>query len=463
MSKKVKILILDDDKALLTQLKLSLLNEYDIDAVSDSEDALNLLAKNKYDIMLLDLHLPPDENTAEEGFRMLSKIKNKFEDMITIVITGDDDKNISLKAIELGAYDYFQKPFDIDELRIIINRALGKLQLEIENKKLRYQLIQKVNFKNIIGESKPMKEIYELIEAAADSEANVLITGESGTGKELVAKAIHYSSARRDNPFVVINCAALSETLLEDELFGHEKGAFTGAVSRRVGRFETANHGTIFLDEISSISPKLQAALLRVIQEKEFERLGSSETIKVDVRIISATNKPLEDLLKENLLREDFYYRINVFTIELPPLRNRKEDIILLINHFINIYNKKNSRTVKGISNHALELLEKYSWPGNVRELENVIERAVILAKNRDIDVKDLPEKIVNYKENNSITDNSDFFSKKINLKDYIAGIEKDLLVKAIKIANGKKKDAADILGISYRNIKYLCDKYSIK
>ncbi len=460
MKKKPEILIVDDDKALLTQLELGLSKNFSITTAADAKTTIDLLSKKKYDLLLLDLHLPPRDATPDEGFKLLDKLKKIESDMLTIIITGNDDKGNAIKAIKKGAYDYFTKPFDFNELKIIIRRALAKLNLAIENKKLKFELQQSHGFKNIIGKSKKMLDVYNLIRSAAGSEANVLVTGESGTGKELAARAVHNTSKRKDFPFVVINCGALSENLLEDELFGHEKGAFTGAHSRREGRFEAANHGTIFLDEISSISLKLQAALLRVIQEKEFERIGSSRTIKVDVRIISATNRPLEELVKKEILREDFYYRINVFTVNLPALKEREKDILLLANYFINIYNKKNRKNVRTISKEALSILEKYNWPGNVRELENIIERAIILASDKEILPKDLPDFIHTRQANAARPEVRVPDKGRFKLNEYLSGIQKDILEQKLEKNKWNRKKTAEELGITYRQIKYLCEKY---
>jgi two-component system NtrC family response regulator len=462
---KPKILIIDDDKALLTQLKLGLSKNYNITVGDDRKTAGKILAGDKFDLMLLDLHLPPSPDTPDEGMKLLDDLKKKSSDMLVVVITGNDDKENAIRAIEKGAYDYFTKPFDFSELEMIIKRAFSKLKLEMENRKLKMRLKQTGVYSNIIGNSRKMREVYDLMRSASDSEANLIITGESGTGKELVARAIHEKSSRNRYPFIVINCGALSGNLLEDELFGHEKGAFTGAVSRREGRFEAANKGTVFLDEISSVSLKLQTTLLRVIQEKEFERLGSSRTLNADVRIISATNQPLENLLGDKILREDFYYRINVFTIHLPPLRERKEDIILLTDHFISMYNRKNRKKVLGLSKEVLDAFEKYSWPGNVRELENVIERAVILASQRELLLQDLPDYI--YTGGREIEGSADikppsFSGNSFKLTKYLSGIEKSILLERLEKNKWNKKKTAEELGITYRQIKYLSDKYKI-
>jgi DNA-binding NtrC family response regulator len=352
------------------------------------------------------------------------------------------------------------KPFDIDELRLIVSRSLSTKALEQEVKYRREEMDKSFDFGNILGKSKLMKEIFKVVKQIADSRSTALIMGESGTGKELVSRAIHYNSNRKNYPFVTINCAAIPETLIESELFGHEKGAFTNAIERKLGRFEVAHQGTLFLDEIGELSLATQAKILRFLEEKEFNRVGGSKTIKVDVRLITATNKDLNQLIKKGSFREDLYYRINVVPIVIPPLRERKEDIPILIDHFINKFNVENNKNVKGINKDALELLMQYEWPGNVRELENLIERVIALTSNEYIQLNELPLSFKNIPKINGLKES--VLDGKVSFLQAEEEFEREVILDALKRTNYIQSHAAEILGISRRILKYKMDKLGI-
>jgi two-component system NtrC family response regulator len=357
-----------------------------------------------------------------------------------------------------GAYDYLTKPIDLDELLLLVQRVEKEIRLGRENRELKEQLREKFKVDFIISASRPMGEALNLVGRVAQSQATVLILGESGTGKELIARAIHYSSRRADQPLVKVNCAALPENLLESELFGHEKGAFTGAVARRIGRFEQADQGSIFLDEIGDLSPSLQVKLLRVLQEKEFERLGSSQTLKSDVRVIAATHCNLEESIQRGKFREDLYYRLNVVTISLPPLRNRKEDILPLLEHFLKKYNRENQKNIVSLSKEARDLLMNYHYPGNVRELENIVERAVVLCRGETLSIQDLPLNLREGKEEAAL----ERIRESRNLPAALEEVERQMIAEALEKNSGVQTKAAGDLGISERVLRYKIKKYKI-
>lgn len=446
-----KILIVDDDPAMGEMCKELLKSKgYTSDVVTNGKDAIEKVSANDaYSIVLTDLVMPD-----LDGIEVLKKVKQQDPFIDVIVMTSYGTVSNAVEAMKLGASDYITKPFKRDELVIVIEKILQLQRLEGEVDRLRSELAEKYTYSNIIGESMKMKKIYEIISNVSNTEANILIQGETGTGKELAARAIHYNSARKDYPFVKVDCAALVETLLESELFGHEKGAFTGATKDRVGRFRTADHGTIFLDEIGNISMTIQAKLLRVLQDSEFETVGSDKPIKVDVRIIAATNADLEDRVEKGLFRRDLFYRLNVIRIFLPPLRERIDDIPLLISHFLSIHNKKNRKTVEGISRETLNKLMSYSWPGNVRELENVIERAVILCKGKIIEPGDIPL----YQEKTGFL--QDMSGKPLHeLMDHF---ERQVITNTMELTGSDKEKAAKILQISRASLYNKINKYKI-
>jgi len=385
-----KILIVDDDPEIL-EVITDILREggYAVDTAPDGVKAITYIDAESYDLVITDLNLP-----EVDGMMVLKHVVDQSPDTMCIILTGYGTIKSAVEAIKTGAFDYITKPIKSGEILMVVEKALRYKHLERENILLRQQLRKKYRFDNFVGDSKPIQKVFELIEKVADTDSTVLITGESGTGKELIAKAIHYNSYRRDNPMVVINCGAIPEELLESELFGHEKGAFTGAHKSRIGRFELANEGTIFLDEIGDMSPNLQVKLLRVLQEQKFERVGSTRTIKIDIRIIAATNKNLISAVNKGTFREDLYYRLNVIPIKVPPLRHRKSDIPLLVDFFLKKFNKEKRKNVKEFTSEAMDTLLYYDWRGNVRELENLVERVVILSNGDEIDLEDIPESI---------------------------------------------------------------------
>lgn len=387
MDRKEKILIVDDEKIVRESLYHWFEEEdYIVDTAEDGETALKKYEKGIFDLLLVDMKMP-----GMSGLDLLSKIKAIDNDALIILITAFASVPTAITALKNGAYDYVTKPVDPDELAHIVKKALEQRALKIENIQLKENIDEIIKPDNLIGESFQMKKIYELVHTVAHTDTTVMIRGESGTGKELVAKAIHINSSRKYFPIVPVNCGALAESILESELFGHEKGSFTGAQFRRKGKFEMADRGTIFLDEIGSISLKMQIELLRVIETKQFSRVGGNELIISDFRVITATNEPLEELVKAGKFREDLYYRLNVFSIIIPPLRERSEDIPLLVNFFIKKFSTVMNKKIKSVSKDAMDFLMNYGWPGNVRELENAIERAMVVGKNESITVDDLP------------------------------------------------------------------------
>jgi DNA-binding NtrC family response regulator len=450
------ILIVDDDKNFIKLLEHNLKKEgYVVDAAFSGEEALLKLNLNMPDLIITDLKMP-----GVSGMEILRKVKEIDKGLPVIMITGQGDTETAVEAMKLGAYDFITKPLKPNELIVTVRNALNSRVLIDEVTELRSQLETRYDFKNMIGSSGKMKDVFNMMGTAVNSSVTALIQGESGTGKELVAKAIHYNGARKGGPFIVVNCAAIPETLLESELFGYERGAFTGALERRIGTFEQADRGTIFLDEITEMSPMTQAKLLRVLEGKEIERLGGQERIKVDVRIISATNRELTKEVKGGRFREDLYYRLMVFPITLPPLRERKEDIPLLISHFINIYAKDAGKEIKHISGEAMEYLMKYSWPGNVRELENVIERAVVLCDGDTINLSHLPiglESLTGPGMPQLIGGGMEA-SKIVSLEN----LEAEALKKALDIAEHNISKAAKELGIGRATFYRKAKKFGI-
>ena len=451
-----RVLLIDDDPRVRASLKMVLEPIYDILQAGDAQEGLDVFRKDEPNLILLDVILP-----GTDGLAVLQTLRMESKMTPVIMLTGTKSVKTAVDAMKFGAADYLSKPFDVDELRIIIDRVLNSSELEREVKQLRAQVVQRYAFHNLIGKSQVMQEIYSKIEQVADSRTTVLITGESGTGKELVAKALHYNSSRRERPFIALNCAALPETLIESELFGHEKGSFTDATARRVGQFELANTGTLFLDEIGDLSPITQAKLLRVIQEREFTRIGGVQPIKVDVRIVTATNKNLDDLVRKSQFREDLYYRINVIALVLPPLRERGEDIPLLAKHFLEKRLDEERRPRIEFGKEALELLTRYSWPGNVRELENFVEQAFIWSKNAtQITPEHLPTLIKNDSRSTSLRD--DTLAGRMSLEKAVMEFEREIILDALKRTNYVQTHAANLLGISRRMLKYRMDTLSI-
>ncbi|MBU2064021.1 MAG: sigma-54 dependent transcriptional regulator [Candidatus Omnitrophica bacterium] len=446
-----RILIVDDDQSFRYLLEETLRKEgYEIASASSGEQALQIFKNDSFDVVTLDIKMP-----GMDGFTVLSEIKKLKPEQLTVIITAYGAQKIAVEAVKQGAYDYFTKPFDVDELRLVIRRAVECSYLSRENRKLKEELHKKYDFGEIIGNSGKILEVLEVIKKVSSTDVTVLIQGESGTGKELVARSVHNNSPRKDRAFVKINCAAIPEGVLESELFGHEKGAFTDASFQKNGRFESANHGTIFLDEIGDMSLATQAKVLRVLQEKEFERVGSTRSIKVDVRIITATNKDLLRCVREGGFREDLYYRINVVSVNLPPLRERREDIPLLFEHLIGKFNKVFNKSIKHISLDALELLMKYNWPGNIRELENVLQRAIVLVEKEIITPQELPFYIRCVNEDIKVKTDSVDFSKPLldTVKEITEDVEKQIIIKALNRTNWNRTEAAQLLQVSRKSL----------
>ena len=453
---KKRLLLIDDEPRVRASLKMVLEPLYDIAQASDGPEGLDIFRKESPDLVLLDIVLP-----GTDGLAVLQMLRTERKSTPVVMLTGTKSVKSAVDAMKLGAADYLSKPFDVDELRIVIDRALNSSELEQEVTQLRAQVVKRYAFHNLIGKSQGMQEIYAKIEQVADSRTTVLITGESGTGKELVAKALHYNSSRRERPFIALNCAALPETLIESELFGHEKGSFTDATARRVGQFELANTGTLFLDEIGDLSPITQAKLLRVIQEREFTRIGGVQPIKVDVRIVAATNKNLDDLVRKGQFREDLYYRINVIALYLPPLRERAEDIPLIANHFLEKRLEEAQRPPIEFGKEALELLTRYPWPGNVRELENFIEQAFIWSQHAtEITPEHLPTSMKSTSRSPSLRD--DTLAGRLSLEKAVMEFEREIILDALKRTNYVQTHAANLLGISRRMLKYRMDTLGI-
>ncbi len=425
------ILVIDDDKIILDSLcEFLSLEGFQTSGTETLKSAVAKLEGENYSLVIIDVNLPDGD-----GLELLDIIKDKYPQTVGIVITGYGTIESAVTAIKRGAYDYLTKPIIDDELRLVVERAIKQQLLMSENEKLRLELEKKYRLENIISHNYKMARIFDLVEAVADSKATILMAGPSGTGKSILARVIHQRSSRRDKPFVEVSCGALPETLLESELFGHVKGAFTGAVNNKEGKFLAADGGTIFLDEVANASPALQAKLLRVLEDRQFEPVGSNKTKTVDTRIILASNRNLDEEIRQGRFREDLYYRINVVTIDLPPLCERVGDVRLLAEHFLRMYCAQHNRDRLGITNEAMEYLERYSWPGNVRELENVIERAALLSKNKFIGPDDLPNSI---KQEQSQQEKG---YKQMSLKEALAEPEKNIIRRALE-ANGWNRQA---------------------
>ena len=437
------ILVVDDEKNAREGM-VALLDSfgYSVLAADSGKSALKIVKEEKPDVVITDLRMP-----EMDGLELLSNLKKINEHLPVIVLTAFGTVDNAVKAMHLGAYHYLVKPVNVDELKVVIKKALHQIDLETENKELRESI---ASSSKIIGKSKKMKDVLDMARKVAKTNSTVLIQGESGTGKELVAKLLHDLSPRRNKPFVALHCAALTETLLASELFGHEKGAFTGANERKIGRFEKAHTGTLFLDEIGEIPAEMQVKLLRVIQEGEFERVGGTKTIKVDVRLISATNKDLKSEMAKGRFREDLYYRLNVILIDVPPLRERKEDVPLLIQHFIEEFAAANYKNVKSIEQNALEPLIQYDWPGNIRELRNIIERMVVMSSHQVLTLDDVPKDIAG--------NSAAVLSQDINIRD----AEKELILQKLDRYKGNKSKAAKELGISRRTLYRKLEEYGI-
>jgi len=451
------VLIVDDEKNYPPILSAILEEEgFETLTANSGQVALNILESSDVDIVLTDMKMP-----AMDGIELLERIKEKDPDLPVIMMTAHGTVEKAVEAMQKGAYSYLLKPFDNDRLILYVNKANLMFQVVKENRRLKDAVKLQYSFGNIIGKSKGMQEVFETIRKVAPSNATVLVEGDSGTGKELVAKSIHFNSLRRDKPFVAVNCSALAETLLESELFGHEKGAFTGAVTTKKGRFELADGGTLFLDEIGELSQNLQVKLLRVLQEKVFERVGGIKPISANIRVIAATNKNLKQEVANGRFRDDLYFRLNVVAIVLPPLRQRSEDIRLLTNHFIRKYANEHTTgtTVQGVGREVERLFYDYSWPGNIRELENVIERAMILCPGETITVSDLPKE---FKETVDNILHLEEIPANANLNETLDIIEKKMVERALKLTNYVQAQAAELLGIGKSGLNWKIKKFNL-
>jgi two-component system response regulator PilR (NtrC family) len=455
---KQKILVVDDEKSMSDFLEIMLRKEgYEVTSTTSGEKALELLDNNLYSMVLTDVRMP-----GTDGFEVLRKTKEVSPDTVVIMITAYGSPEGAVTAIKEGAYDYITKPFRVEEVKLTIKKSLERSNLIRENIRLRQAVEDRYKFWNLIGKSPKMQRVYELVEKVSQTKANVLITGESGTGKELVAKAVHYNSDRKDRSFVTLNCGAIPENLLESELFGHMKGSFTGAIANKRGLLEMAEAGTLFMDEIGELPLSLQVKLLRVIQEREFKRVGGTEDIKVDVRIISASNQDLQQKVAHGGFREDLFYRLNVIQIKLPPLRERKEDITLLVNHFVRKYSADTGKKIEGISPEAMELLLGYDFPGNVRELENIIERSITLETSSTITERHIRSYLNERMISKSIPPSLEIPEEGMDLSKVVEDLEKAFILKALEHTAGIKKKAAEILGMNFRAMRYKLAKYGL-
>ena len=451
---QTRILIMDDEARERTRIEAFLAQKgYDVLAVGSAPEAVDAIRRERFEAFLTDCNVP-----GVDALRTSDEVRKINPDMAVIIMTAFGTIETAVKAIKAGAYDYLPKPIDLDQLVVLLERVSERQNLIRENTELKERLRDRYKFDEIVSTSHAMEEALNLAGRVASSNATVLLRGESGTGKELVAKAIHYNSPRAAFPLVKVNCAALPETLLESELFGHEKGAFTGATARRIGRFEAADRGTLFLDEIGELAPGMQVKLLRALQEREFERVGGNQTIKTDVRVIAATNRDLEKAIKDGAFREDLYYRLNVVSVVIPPLRERKEDIPGLLDFFIKKYGEENKKNISAISAEARDLLMRYTYPGNVRELENIIERAVVLSKRGLITSADLPIHI-----QTAITEGkAPSRDLQGSLNETLDTVERGLILEALKETGGVQTRAAERLGISERVLRYKLKKFKI-
>lgn len=455
-TRAARILVVDDEQSMQEFLEIFLRREgYEVVTVGNVDAAIAHLEADEIDLVITDMQMPD-----KTGLELLFAAREISPETILIVVTAFGTTDSAIAAMKEGAYDYLTKPFKVDELRIVIAKALEKVELSSENRRLRRELRSQSRDRKLIGHSAPMQAVYDLIEQVAETKTNILVSGESGTGKELVARAIHEQSSRNEKPFVAINCGAIPENLLESELFGHVKGAFTGAVQTKEGLFETASGGTLFLDEIGELSQPLQVKLLRALQERTIRRVGDTVDRKIDVRIVSATNRRLEDEVTAGRFREDVYYRLNVIQLALPPLRDRAEDIPLLAQHFIRVFSEDLGKEVEGLDSMAYEMLARYAFPGNVRELENLIERAVALTRSSVIGCDLLPPSVT---QSRDMSQAVRITEQGVDLEDLVSDYERSLLREALSLSRGVKKKAARLLGVSFRSFRYRLEKLGIE
>ena len=448
MKKKPLILIVDDEKSARDGLALALKKDYLVFVAENSSTALEILEREPVDVLLTDVRMP-----GMDGISLMKKALERNAHLICVVLTAYGDVETAVNAMKQGAVDFMAKPINLEQLELLLQRVLKTRRIELENEQLRARLNDQYGLENMIGRSAPMKEVFEIIRQVASSRATVLIQGESGTGKELVAKAIHQLSPRKKGPFVAVHCAALSQNLLESELFGHEKGAFTGAMERRIGRFEKADGGSLFLDEISEIDLAVQVKLLRALEERQVERVGGDTPVHFDTRLIAATNKDLQQEVEKGTFREDLFYRLNVVVIHLPPLRERQADIPLLLSHYLAFFNEENGKQIEGYTPEAVEMLSRYNWPGNIRELRNVVERMVVLAHGKLLETSDLPA---------NIREKSAEVTLDLDADLTVDEMERQLIIHALEKTNGNRTKAAEKLGISRRTLHRKINEYGI-
>ncbi len=457
---KPRILVVDDEESIREFLEIMLKKEgFEVTLAEDGKRAQEILKKKSFEMVISDLQMP-----HVTGIELLKFTKDLNSDIVFMIITAFGTTETAVEAMKLGAYDYITKPFKIDEVRILIHNALKSKKLETENIQLKKELKKENSFANIIGNSPAIHKIFDLVQRVSQTTTNVLITGESGTGKELIAKAVHYNGPLKDRPFVTVNCGAIPENLMESEMFGHKKGSFTGAHADKMGLFEVANGGTLFLDEVGELPLSIQVKLLRAIQERVIRMVGGTDDLKIEVRIVAATNRNLEEQVKTGAFREDLFYRLNVIQIKSPSLRERREDIPLLANFFLDKYNSRLTKQVKGISADAMDILKKYDYPGNVRELENIIERTVALEAGATILPESLPPLVTTGSGARRLASayDIDVTDEGLDLEKIIGQIEKEVLIKAIHRAGGVKKKAAKLLGITFRSMRYRVEKYGL-
>lgn len=459
---QIRILVVDDDPSLRNMMNIVLKKDgFDVTCVENARVALSTLKEESFELIISDIKMPD-----VSGIDLLRKVKSLNPDMPVVMITAYGSTHDAVEAMKLGAENYITKPFNLDELKIIIDKILYKKSIEKENVELKTRLTEKELFENIIGQNPRMQKIFDLIDTVGKTDSTVLVSGKSGTGKELIARAIHNKSTRKNSKFVSINCGALPENLLESELFGHVKGAFTDAVKDKKGLFEEAHGGTLFLDEIGEMAQTMQVKLLRALQERKIRPVGSNQEISVDVRIISATNKDLAKSMQDGEFRSDLFYRLNVISINVPALKERRDDILLLMQHFLRIYNEKMSKNIKGFSKEVIEMFSKYSWPGNVRELENFVERSVALEQEDYITPQALPpELLYDISDRNSMEKDISVLLNEGNFDfmEYVDGIQKKIIVYALEANASNIKKTSEMLNLSYRQLRYLIEKYHLK
>ena len=453
MSRQANILVIDDEESMRDSCMQTLSRKgYSVDTADNGILGLSMMKEKAYDLIILDLKMP-----GFNGMEVLKEVNQKSPETLVIVITGHATIESAVEAMKQGAYDFIPKPFTPESLRMIVKRALSTRELTLENMLLRNELKSGLGSEIIIGNDNSMKAVEQLVRKVGPTDTTVLVTGESGTGKEVIARAIHRCSGRSDKPFVAVDCGSLVESLFESELFGHVKGSFTGAVETKYGRFELANGGTLFFDEIGNVSLSIQSKLLRVLQEREIIKVGSSQVVKIDVRIIAATNRDLIQSVKDGTFREDLFYRLSVVPITMPPLRERKSDIPLLTKYFLEKYNKKRGKNLKGISDKAMKALIEYDWPGNVRELENAVERAIVLTENEIIEPSDLMYYGL------TVDNDTDTGSNEEDKVRRLVDMEKEYIIKALKMFNGHKGNTAESLGIDRKTLRIKMKAYGIE